>query len=345
MNPSIKYRAPVLLVMLISVIMIGAATGSVSIEPIEMIDLLLSAFGAPIFTDVSQTDATIFWSVRLPRVLLAALIGAGLGLSGAYMQGLFRNPLAEPSIIGVSAGASLSAALVIVAGLNISLIGVYGLSVITFIGATLTTFVIYRVAQSDGRVVVATMLLGGIAINALAAAGTGFLTFISDESELRSYMFWLLGSLGGADWTAVLTALPFIGIPILLIPRYGKVLNSVALSEQDAVYIGIDVKRMKFELIVMTTLAVGAAVALAGIIGFVGLVVPHILRMLFGPDHRRLLPATALGGAILLIIADIISRVVMAPAEIPIGVITALIGSPIFLSIIIRETRKRAVVI
>lgn len=294
---------------------------------------------------LDETYAGVINVLRLPRILLGMLVGAALGISGAAIQGIFRNPLAEPGLIGISAGASLMAATIIVlepmllAGLS-AILGYYLLAFGAFAGAGFAAFLIYQIAKSDGRPQVATMLLAGIAINALAGALTGIISYLSSEQQLRSITFWMLGSLGGASWEMVWCLLPFAGLAIVLLPFQARSLNAFALGESQADQLGMRSGRIKTQVVLLTTLAVGASVAVSGIIGFVGLLVPHIFRLLGGPDHKYVLPASALMGAFILTIADLLCRVLTAPIELPIGVITALLGTPVFLYILIKDKKK-----
>lgn len=278
----------------------------------------------------------------MPRVLLAAVMGAGLGMSGAAMQGLFRNPLADPSLIGVTAGASLGASLVIVLGSTLSqgsmsLLGYGGLSLISagaFAGGLIAVFFVYRLASSGLGTSVATMLLAGIAITALTGALGSLLEFYSDNEMLRRISIWKMGGLDGANYPRLWLASVVTVAVLAALPRYAKALNALLLGESEARHLGIDVDRVKFSLIIWVAIGVGTSVAMVGTIAFVGLVVPHIMRMLIGPNHTYLLPASALGGAILLLLADTLSRVVIAPSELPVGIITAIIGVPFFVSLL-----------
>lgn len=289
----------------------------------------------------SVSEANVVWIIRFPRVLLALLIGAALSVSGAALQGLFRNPLADPSLIGVSAGASLTAAIIIV--LLGSGVAFYVLPLGTFLGAVATVFLIYAISRSGGQMIGSTMLLAGIAFNALAMSTVGYMTFLADDDQIRDITFWTLGSLGGASWSTTLFVAPFLLLPVIGLSLMGKSINGMLMGEQNASAMGISVARTKNFVIVFSALAVGVAVAVSGVIGFIGLVIPHIIRIWLGPDNRILIPASALLGAIILLGSDLISRTLVAPAELPIGVVTALIGAPIFLSILIKEKRKLSI--
>jgi iron complex transport system permease protein len=261
------------------------------------------------------------------------------------MQGLFRNPLADPGLIGVSSGAALGAVATIVLAPALSIsagawTGAFLLPLAAFAGGVIATLVVYRLATSNGQTSVATMLLAGIAINAVAGAGTGMLTFIADDDQLRDLTFWSLGSLGGATWTSLAAIAPCVLLCVAATPFLSRSLNAMLLGESEARHLGIHTETVKRLVILGAALAVGASVAVAGVIGFIGLVVPHLLRLAFGPDHRLLLPGSALFGATLLIGADLLARVIVQPAELPIGIVTALVGGPFFLWLLLRD-RKR----
>lgn len=289
-------------------------------------------------TELSLRDKVVLWDIRLPRVIMGCLVGAALAVSGAVLQGLFRNPLADPGIVGVSAGASLGAVSVIVLGgmLPISL-GLWTLPIAAFAGAWAATMLLYAIATRHGRTSVATMLLAGIALTALTMALTGLLVYMADDSQMRDFTFWNMGSLAGANWSRITVALPFIGIPLLGTAFLARGLNGLALGEAAASHIGIPVQQLKRGAVVMVAAATGSAVAVSGGIGFIGIVVPHLLRLASGPDHKYLLPNAALLGAALLVLSDVISRIIIAPAELPIGIITAVIGGPFFLWILLRQ--------
>ncbi|NIB39982.1 iron ABC transporter permease [Pseudomaricurvus alkylphenolicus] len=287
------------------------------------------------------SNRMIIEQIRLPRTLLAAIIGAALAVSGVVMQGLFRNPLADPSLIGVSSGASAGASFVIVLASgwlgSQALLGVSLIALGAFLGAMAATLVVYRLAASDTGTSVATMLLAGIAISAMAGALNSFLSFIADNHMLRQISLWQMGSLSGATWTKTGFAALAVGAMLILFPRYSQALNALLLGESEARHLGVDVDRIKMHIIVLVALTVGVAVALSGTIAFVGLITPHMVRLLIGPDHRHLIPCSALAGAILLILADAFSRYLLAPGELPIGVVTALLGAPFFLSLLRRQ--------
>lgn len=309
--------------------------GAAGLGPIRLIAALQGQ-------TLSLSETVVLYDIRLPRLAMGLLVGAALGLSGALLQGLFRNPLADPGIVGVGAGAGLGAVLAIVLGglLPPAVQAIAGGQLVPLaacLGGWLFTVILYRVASSGGRTQVAKMLLAGIALGALAGAVTGVLIYLADDSQLRDLTFWSMGSLAGATWAKLMAILPLIGIVLLLAPSLGRGLNALALGEAQAAHMGIEVQSLKRLTVLATASATGAAVAVSGGIGFVGIVVPHLLRLANGPDHRRLLPQSALLGAILLVLADLVSRQIVSPAELPIGIITALLGAPVFLWILLRQ--------
>jgi iron complex transport system permease protein len=316
-------------------IMTGAADASLS----NVLRWLLGMEGAE--QALSVRDRIIILDIRLPRAVLGLMVGASLAVSGAVMQGLFRNPLADPGLVGVSSGASLGAVLLIVLGSSFfgplfAIFGFYALPVAAFVGGLITTLLLYKIATRSGQTSVATMLLAGIALGALAGAVTGVLIFMADDKQLRDLTFWGLGSLAGANRMKILSAGPIILVSLAVVPFLARGLNALTLGEAAAFHLGIPVQRLKNIAIVSVAASTGASVAVSGGIGFVGIVVPHVLRMLIGPDHRYLLPASALLGGTLLIFADMIARTIVPPAELPIGIITAFAGAPFFLWILLR---------
>ena len=331
------------LLKLLAILLVFTATLSVLIGPTSV---SLNAVGNAVFSlfgfenSLSLRDKTVLFDIRLPRTVLAILIGAGLAVSGAMMQGLFRNPLADPGIVGVSAGAALAAVSVIVLSSYfplwlINITGGFLLPLSAFAGGLLTTLTLYKIASRGGETSIATMLLAGIALGAIAGALTGILIFQSTDEQLRDFTFWSMGSLGAATWTRVISILPFISALLITMPFLSRGLNALLLGDAEAFHLGFDRQKLKRIIILVVAAATGASVAAAGAIGFVGIVVPHTLRLLRGPDHRTLLPACALLGATLLIGADLISRSIMPPTELPIGIIMAVLGAPVFLSILL----------
>ncbi|TGD63642.1 iron ABC transporter permease [Tabrizicola sp. WMC-M-20] len=291
---------------------------------------------------MAARDRLILWEIRLPRMLTGVLVGASLAVAGAVMQGLFRNPLADPGLVGVGAGAGLGAVVAIVLGglapvWVTQAVGYHLVPVAAFLGGWVSTLLLYRVATRSGRTSVATMLLAGIALGALAGAATGVLVYIADDRQLRDLTFWGLGSLGGASWPKLLAAGPVMALALVAAPFLARGLNGLALGEAAAHHIGLPVQRVKAVAILTVAAATGAAVAVSGGIGFIGIVVPHLLRLATGPDHRFLLINAGLAGAVLLLLADLIARSIIAPAEMPIGIVTATLGAPVFLWILLRR--------
>ena len=329
------------IVMLALSVMTGASTASVlSLVKAQFVDL------APADSAMLLRDEIVITEVRLPRAALGFLVGAALAVSGAVMQGLFRNPLADPGIVGVSSGASLGAVTCIVFGSTVlapftAVFGIFALPVIAFAGSLAVTFVLYRLGTREGETQVATMLIAGIAISALAMALTGLLIYMADDRQLRDITFWSLGSLAGSTWQKAGIAALVIIPALAAVPFLARALNAFTLGEAAAFHMGVPVERFKRVAIVMVAAATGVSVALSGGIVFVGMIVPHLIRLAAGPDHRFLLPASALLGGSLLVAADMITRVVVAPAELPIGILTALIGAPFFLWILLKDRSGR----
>jgi iron complex transport system permease protein len=324
-----------LVVVLAAALLVAVGAGALAIPPGRVVAFLL---GDPFGHAGDGIEATVIRVVRLPRVLLVALAGAALGVAGVMMQGLFRNPLADPGLIGVASGAGLAAALVIVAGDRWFGAGALPFALqpaAAFVGALAATALVYRLATRAGATSVAVLLLAGLAIGALASAGIGLLVFLADDRQLRDITFWTLGSFGGATWSRLAVAAPLLAAVVVAAPLLARPLDALALGEADAYHLGVPVERVKRLTVVLTALAVGAAVAVAGVIAFVGVVVPHIGRLLVGPRHARLAPAAALLGAALLLLADTAARTLAAPAEMPLGVLTAAVGAPVFLHLLL----------
>lgn len=325
------------------IVLWAVGTGAVSIAPAKLLTILLEPIGLQLPVAYSDAERAVLLDLRLPRVVLGCLVGAALGVSGTALQGLFRNPLADPGLLGIASGAALAAVAVIVLGDELGLarlMGLYALPVAAFLGGLGVTLLIYRLAQGQEGTV-AGLLLAGIALNAVAGAATGLVIYFADDDELRTLTFWGMGSLGGATWHAVAVALPFLALALGPLPRLATALNALLLGETEAAGLGIDVERVKRRIVLCVALAVGASVALTGVIGFVGLVVPHVLRLMLGADHRYLLPGAALLGAALLVGADLCARTLIAPAELPIGILTSLVGGPFFIWLLVRERRVR----
>ena len=316
--------------------LLSLTVGTVSISWVEALRAVVGSSSA------TQID-TILFDIRLPRILLAIFVGAVLATTGAVMQGLFRNPLADPSLIGVSSGASVGASLMIVtAGGFIQGSALVGLSLVSigaFVGGFTATLLVYRLATSGMGTSVTTMLLAGIAIGALAGALNSLLSYFSDNDMLRQISLWQMGNLSGASWLKV-SIMGVVAILLMgLFPRDSRALNALLLGESEARHLGINVQRVKRRLIVLTALGVGVSVAVAGLVGFVGLIMPHIIRLMIGPDHRWLIPASGLAGAILLVVADSLARVVVIPAELPTGILTAILGAPFFVALLLQQRK------
>ncbi|EFB72153.1 MULTISPECIES: FecCD family ABC transporter permease [Providencia] len=293
------------------------------------------------FSPMSDPDWQIWVTIRLPRILLAILVGLALAVAGAIMQGLFRNPLADPSLLGISSGAALCVAAFIVLSFSLpTILQSYGHLAAAFIGSLTVSLIIFSLNRiSNGNL--ARLLLAGIAINALCMSLIGVLSYVSNDQQLRTFSLWMMGSLGNVDWTSLTIAASIILPTCFVCLWQGNALNILQLGDEDAHYLGLNVERSKFILLFLSALLIGCAVAMSGVIGFVGLVVPHLIRMTLGPDHRWLIPGSAIVGATLLLIADTLARTLVVPAEIPVGLLTGLIGGPYFLWLILRQPAGR----
>ncbi|MEM7002348.1 MAG: iron ABC transporter permease [Pseudomonadota bacterium] len=312
----------------VAMLLAGLAIGAV---PIDLFNLLTG--------QASALESTVFAEIRSPRVVLAGAVGAVLGLAGASLQGLFRNPLADPGLIGVSAGAALGAVAMIVLGDNLGLpadLTPYALPVAAVLGALSVTAFLYSFAAWFGHFSIVTLLLVGIAVNALSTVGIGAFEYLADDRQLRSLVFWMMGSFGRAKWDAAIPALILMCVAATMLLTQARNLDILQLGESEAGYLGVNVLHLKRLVILASAVAVGAGVALSGIIGFVGLIVPHLVRLLVGPGHPHLLPGAAALGAALMIGADIIARTIIVPAELPVSLVTSAIGAPFFLWLIAR---------
>jgi iron complex transport system permease protein len=334
-------------ILLLLALLVGAALVSLISGPtgVGLQDLVAYLGGEG--ESLADQDRIILEAVRLPRTALGLLVGAGLGISGAMMQGLFRNPLADPGIVGVTSGAAFAAVCAIVLGGTVlaplqALFGNQFLPLMAFAGGLANTFLLYAIATRNGQTSTTALILSGIAIGAMSAAATGLLIFVADDRALRDITFWSLGSLGGATYAKVLSILPFILLVMAALPFVARGLDALVLGDAAAFHMGVPVQRLKRLSILAVAAACGATVAVAGSISFVGIVVPHLLRLAIGPSHRFLLPASALGGASLLLLADSIARTVAAPAELPIGIITAILGAPVFLMLLLGRNGRTA---
>ena len=335
----------VLAVVLVAGVLLSSIIGQLSISPGEVLGSLLRAVG--IDNSLTSSDPIIestLWVVRFPRIVMALAVGAALAVAGAVMQAIFGNPLAEPGVVGVSSGAALGASAAIVLGGNVAVLaalGSWGTAVFAFAGGLLATLLVYFMSRANGRTEVVTLLLTGIAINAFAGAGLAFLLFIGDTASREQIVFWQLGSLNGSRWqeVAIVVGVTIVGLVIaaLLARRY----DLLALGERNARHLGVNVEALRIGSIVLVALLTGVAVAFCGIIAFVGLVVPHIIRMAIGPSHRALILASAVGGGVLLVFADLLARTLVNGADLPIGMLTSLIGGPFFFYLLARQ-RKRS---
>lgn len=320
-------------VLLIFTMLLGITLGPAGISLLDSFKVAIAAvpgLGSLVNTgDYPTTYITIINDIRMPRVILAALVGAALAAVGTTLQGLFKNPMADPYIIGVSSGAALGAAVAIVLGAG-GITGYWSLPAAAFAGALITTWLVYNIARVGGRVPVYTLLLSGVAISAFNSAMMS-LVMILNATEMQQIVFWMLGSFSGKGWSHVVVALPVVFLCIAGLFVFARDLNAMLFGEDTAQHLGINTERLKKILLALSALAVAAAVAVSGTIGFVGLVVPHMVRLVVGPDHRILIPAAVVTGAIFMVAADTLARTALAPVEIPVGIITAFVGGPFFI--------------
>lgn len=324
---------------LVVAILVAAGRGQLEVPPAEVAGSILHRLGIDAGPMPSHPGGeAALWTIRFPRVAMAALVGASLSTAGGVMQGVFGNPLAEPGIAGVSSGAAVGACIAIVFGLT--LLGPWTTALFALAGGVLAAFVVYALSRSGGRSEVVTLILTGVAINAIAGAIIAFLTFLGTTQSREQIVFWQLGSLNGTRWPYVAVVAPITVIGVAAALREARSLDLLALGERSARHLGVDVERLRMRCIGLVALLTAGAVAFCGIIAFVGLVVPHLIRMLVGPGHRVLIPASALGGALLLILADLIARTAIPYADLPLGMLTALVGGPFFLWLIHRTRRS-----
>lgn len=310
---------------------LSLAIGSVYLSPAQLWDA--------IFGHGSEITAAILWDIRLPRTLLVALTGMALSGSGAAYQGLFRNPLADPFLIGVASGAGLGAVIAMSIHWPYSFWGLMAIPVAAFLAGLLTIFIVYTLARVGKTVPTTNLILAGVAFSSFATSLTSFL-MLRSTGEIRRALGWLLGGATQAGWTAVFAILPYVVIGVGVLILGGHALNLLQFGDEQAQQLGLNVTRSKSILLIAASLATAAAVAFSGIIGFIGLIVPHLMRLWFGPDYRRLVPLSILGGASALIISDVVARVVLAPQEIPVGIVTALVGAPFFLWVLRRAKNQ-----
>ncbi|MDA7814903.1 iron ABC transporter permease [Pontimonas sp.] len=323
---------------LVAAVIVSAITGQLAISPSDVVGSLLKWMGiANSWAPADPVIESTLEVVRFPRIVMALAVGAALAVAGALMQAVFGNPLAEPGVVGVSSGAALGASTAIVFGISASGGGV---ALLAFLGGLGATLLVYAVARAGGRTEVVTLLLTGIAINAFAQAGLAFVLFLADTASREQIVFWQLGSLAGSLWSEVVVVLPVLVIGTVLALMMSRQLDLLALGERNARHLGVDVERLRIVAIVLVALLTGVAVAFAGIIAFVGLVVPHIIRMALGPAHRGLLLASAVGGGALLAVADLLTRTLVSGADLPIGMLTALVGGPFFFGLLYQQRRR-----
>lgn len=330
---------------LVVTILFSLSVGAVYIPINDVAVILLQKLGFFSGRESAGMHELVMTSIRIPRILMTALIGATLGISGAALQGLFRNPLVEPGLIGVSGGSAAGVVIVIVFGSSLALPAsglLYNslLPLVAFAGGLLATLIVLKLSTQMGRTNIAVLVLVGVALNALAGAIIGLAIFYADENQLRTFTFWTLGDLGGATWDKLLIAGPVLVFSSAALLLFAPSLNALALGEAEAFHMGVNVERTKRLIIFFSALGVGVSVSLAGMIGFIGLVIPHLVRVLFHADNKLVLPASVLGGAWLLIMSDIVARTVVQPAELPIGVVTAFIGAPFFIGLLLKAKLK-----
>jgi iron complex transport system permease protein len=325
--------------LLIGVVVLGIAVGPVPIPPRTIVAIVAGRLGLPVVPTWTDAASAIVLDLRLPRVLLAAAVGAGLAGAGTVFQGLLRNPLADPYLIGVSAGASLGATLVLTSGMAVGVLGLAATPLAALAGAVTAMAMVYALARRGADAPVEDLLLAGIAVSAFLGAVVSWLQLSGGES-LQRVIFWLMGGFSGRTWSHAAMAVPFVAVGLAIAWLYGRDLNALLLGDDAARSLGVEVPRARRLLVAAGGMMAAAAVASAGLIGFVGLIVPHVLRLLVGPDHRRLIPASALGGAALLVLADLAARSALPGTELPVGVLTAALGAPFFLLVLRRERRR-----
>jgi len=348
---SLSLQQRIYFVLLFILFMVSAflslTVGAISIEFADLVLWLKQLLGIELEGDVLEAKQLNFYilsDLRLPRLSTALIVGLGLAVSGVASQGLFRNPLADPSLIGVSSGSALAAVFVIVLGpvvfTQFEAISAYVLPLFAFLGGLMATVVALNISSKQGRTDTALLLLSGVAINAICGAGIGLLSYMADDAQLRDLTFWSMGSVSKAAWDQIAVATIIILPASIYLLRCAKALNCLLMGESVAAHIGFNVVVLKRLIIGLTSLVVGAAVAISGTIGFVGLVVPHIMRQLFGSNHQFLLPSSMLFGASIMLLADVLARVVVVPAELPVGLVMSMLGGPFFLALLIKQRHR-----
>ena len=332
---------------LIIISLISTTIGPVKISILQIVDILFDSININTnlsSSEISQAFKTVVIDIRLPRILMGIIVGIALGISGAILQGLFRNPLIDPGFIGVSSGAAIGAMFVIMFSQLIAIENNFYiqflLPVFAMSGGLVTTILVYKMSQMSGKTNIMAMLLSGIAVNAFSGSIIGFLVYRASDMELRSFTFWTLGSLDNSNWLIVSIAFILILIPIIISTRLRKKLDVFMLGDAEAGYLGLNIEKLKKKIILIAALMVGTTVAFCGMIGFIGLVTPHLVRLIMGPSHKTLIFGSAILGAIILILADFISRIIIAPAQLPIGIITSALGAPFFLWLIVSQKQK-----
>jgi len=339
MNRGFKVTAvfAVLIAGVVAISLVSAGSGQFGIPLSQVFDSVLDRLGLT-ETRLDPFAEGALWQVRFPRVVMTLLVGGVLGVCGAVMQGVFGNPLAEPAVVGVSSGAAVAASLSIVAGWTF--FGAFTTPALGFAGGLVTTLLVYVLSRSRGRSEVVTLILTGVAVNAVTMAIISFLMFSADQAAREQIVFWQLGSLAGSRWPYVVTVLPLVAVGVAGSIALSRKLDLLALGERQARHLGVDVEKLRLGAVVIVALMAAAAVSYSGIIGFVGLIVPHGLRMLLGPGHRVLIPASLFGGALLLAAADLGARTLFTYADLPIGMLTALVGGPFFFWLLLRTRRR-----
>jgi len=331
-----------LIIILFISLIISSVTGSAKISNIQILKMLLHKIpfiGGKISVDWKESSEVIFFRIRLPRVVLGMLIGSALAVAGTTYQAIFKNPMADPYIIGVSAGAAFGANLAILMGFSLSLFGLSPISLFAFLGSIIVTFFVYNVSKIGRKIHVETLLLSGIAIGAFLSAVTSFMMYIAGD-KLHQMVYWMMGGLWTSSWADVRNVIIFIIVGIIIILFHSRELNLLLMGDETAQNLGVDVTRVKKILLAASSLITAFAVSVSGLIGFVGLVIPHIMRIIVGPDHRILIPTSALFGAIFLVLADAAARVVLSPTEIPVGIITAFFGGPFFTYLLLKRKKS-----